>query len=61
VQRLRTLVRLGTILRNSGGASEIEAHVFATTYEHRFLLSQYCEFGNLANFASASKPIEWTV
>jgi len=39
----------------------MEAHAFATTYEHPFLLSQYCEFGNLVCFASASKPIEWVV
>jgi hypothetical protein len=61
VQYLRTLVHLGTILRNSVRASEIEAHAFATTYEHPFLLSQYCEFENLASFASASKTIEWII
>lgn len=61
MQYLRALVHLGTILRNSGGALEIEAHALATTYEHPFLLSQYCEFGSQASFASASKPTEWTV
>jgi len=60
-QYLRTLVHLGTILRNSVVASEIEDHAFATTYEHPFLLSEYCEFGNLASFASTSKTIEWII